>query len=211
MQPEVFIENADLIFRLAPIQHIQFHTPCNDDWEPLVDEEGIPVRFPLDEVLARPELARLDRLVLRDVRLPPDSGARLAACPHLTRCLYLDLYGSGLTDEGLVALAEGPLTSKMLVIAHELRKEYGERTVRERVRDMETAPEVTRHVFGQKGKELEERLGYIPWLHDGNAPSGIDIRWYFDHGVVPKFPAGSKPPRDEWYEMPPPIHHGKPW
>jgi uncharacterized protein (TIGR02996 family) len=211
MQPEVFIENAELIFRLAPIQHIQFRTPCDDDWQPLLDDDGIRVEFPLDEVLARPELARLDRIILRDVRLRPNSAAKLAACPYLTRCLYLDLTFSLLTEEGVVALAEGALTRKMLVVAHELPTEYGEHRVRERVRDMETAPEVTRHVFGQKGKELEEQYGYIPWLHDDNRPSDIDIRWYANQGLVPKFPAGSKPPRDEWYEMPPPIHHGKPW
>jgi hypothetical protein len=211
MQPDVFIENADLIFRLAPIQHIEFRTPCDDDWQPLVDDEGLRVPFPLDEVLAAPELARLDRIILRDVRLRRDSAAKLAACPHLTRCLYLDLRDSLLTEEGLVALAEGPLTGKLIGVRHQLVTDYGEHTVRERVRPMETAPEVTRHVFGDKGRELEARLGYIPWLHEASYPSDIDIRWYFDQGRVPKFPAGSKPPRDEWYEMPPDIHHGKPW
>lgn len=210
MYPEVFVENAELLFRLAPIQHVQFHTPCDDDWMPLLDEDGLHIDFPLDDVLACPQLARLDRVIMRDVGLRRDSAAKIAACPHLSRCLYLDLRESLVTDEGMDALAAGPLTGKMLALKCTLRDEWGQHTVREGIVE-QSIFEQTRHVFGEKGKELEARYGYIPWLHDINTPSDIDIRWYADQGLVPKFPAGSQPVRDEWYEMPPTIHHRPTW
>ncbi len=57
-------------------------------------------------------------------------------------------------------------------------------------------------IFDEEWKAVEQRLGYIPWLHPShNRVNRFDARWYLEHGKLPKYPPGS-PQRPEWYAIP---------
>ncbi len=204
MHPDVFAEYADLIFRLAPIRHIDFVQPYDEDNEIIRDDDGNIAPFPMDRVLACSQLSRLDSVGFVQVELdlsrpdrPGDAG-KIARCTYLTRCLYLNFAFTLFTEIDCLQLAEGELTRKMLVV-NPLDFGVGER----RVHDAELGEgEFIRTIFHDEWKEVERRLGYIPWLHPShNARNRFDIRWHFEHGTIPKYPPGS-PPKDEWYDVP---------
>jgi hypothetical protein len=146
------------------------------------------------EVLACPQLARLDEIWFAAANLKSRDIAMLAQCPHLTRCLVLDLRNALLSEQDYLALAEGPLTRKLLEINP---CPYGERKVEEWD---PAGGYVWRTVFDEKWREVERRLGYIPWLHPSHHKLN-DARWAVDHGLLPKYPVGS-PPKAEWYDVP---------
>lgn len=202
MHPDIFAEYADLVFRLAPIRHIDFISPYDEDGKRLEDEHGKPIPFPIDRVLACPQLSRLDSVGFVNVELKPSyrdhpgDVTKIAQCPHLTRCLYLNFAFTTITDHAFLELAEGELTGKMLVV----RPLYvGER----RVEDIEIGMgEYTRTDFSDEWKAVERRLGYVPWLHPShNGVSRFDARWHLEHGKLPKYPPGS-PQQPEWYDIP---------
>lgn len=212
IHPYVFLEYADLLFRLAPIRHVRFTEPYGQDTYlpgpvPL-REDGTPTPFPLDEILAMPQLSRLDSFgfadYVKETMLPDDTWARIAACPHLTRCLALDAGALFLRPQDAKALAEGVLTSKMLRIEPvTAARLYGEREW------PEIDPvhgECTVTTVHEIGRELEAKLGYIPWLHSSHCPSSIyDLAYHVAQGTLPKYPPGT-PQMKEWYEIPIQIH-----
>lgn len=203
MHPDVFIEYADLIFRLAPIRSIYFVQPYAEDGRSLRNDSGELAAFPMDRLLACPQLARLDSVGFVHVELKPSRRnqpgdvTKIAQCPHLTRCLDLNFSSTTITDHAFLELAEGELTGKMLVV----RPLYvGER----RVEDIEVGMgEYTRTDFSDEWKAVERRLGYIPWLHPSHndVVHGWDRRWHLEHGKLPKYPPGS-PQQPGWYDIP---------
>jgi uncharacterized protein (TIGR02996 family) len=204
MHPDMFAEYSDLVFRLAPIRHINFVQPYDEDNELVLDDDGKIAPFPIERVLACPQLSRLDSLGFSRVELKlgrpdaPGDAAKIARCPHLTRCLSLGFSFTTINATDFLHLAEGELTRKMLVV-NPLDFGVGER----RVHDVELGQgEFIRTIFHDEWKDVERRLGYIPWLHPShNATNRFDIRWHFEHGKLPKYPIGS-PPKDEWYDVP---------
>jgi uncharacterized protein (TIGR02996 family) len=194
IQPRLFVEQAEQIFRLAPLRTVAF-TESFDEYGNLErDETGKLAPFPMAEVLACPQLARLDEIHFQPDNLTSGDIQQLAKCPHLTRLLILDLRNALLDEADYLALAEGPLTRKLLDIN---RCPYGERKVEE----WDPAGGFFwKTVFDEKWREVERRLGYIPWLHPSHN-SYFDARWEVDHGQLPKYPVGS-PPKDEWYDVP---------
>ncbi|MBA3542731.1 MAG: hypothetical protein H0T79_24150 [Deltaproteobacteria bacterium] len=207
LHPAVFCEYADLILRLGPIRHVDFSHPYDDDDRPVLDEHGHLARFPLEEVLACPQLARLDSIGFIHTNVGNTGGALIAACPLLTRCLYLDFFYTDLYDESVIALAEGPLTGKMLGMRGDWLDHFSEYSEE----GLDDLGEYKKYVFAEKGKKLEQRLGYIPWLHWANARSRYDLRWYFEHGHTPKVKPGTLPPSDDWYTVPPTRYRGREW
>lgn len=210
MQPGVFAEYADLIFRLAPIRHIDFVNPLDEDGKVIRNEEGNPARFPMDRVLVCPQLSRLDSIGFVNVKLklgnPEDPGdvAKIARCPHLTRCVHLNFAFTTISDHDFLELAEGELTSKMLVVTP---LDVGEQHVNA---FDERGDEYTGTVFSEEWRAVERRLGYIPWLHPShNRTNRFDARWRLEHGERPRYPPGS-PPRDEWYDVPR-IYKSRTW
>jgi uncharacterized protein (TIGR02996 family) len=202
MQPDLFVEYADLVFRLAPIRHIDFVKPLDEAGELLCDEAGNLVPFPMERLLACPQLSRLDSVGFVNVKLrlgrPGDPGdvSLVARCPHLTRCVYLNFAFTTISDHDFLELAEGELTSKMLVVKP---LDVGERHVYEYD---ERGYEYIGTVFSEEWRAVERRLGYIPWLHPShNGTNRFDARWYLERGKLPKYPPGS-PPREEWYDVP---------
>ncbi|HWU89389.1 MAG TPA: hypothetical protein VN253_19145 [Kofleriaceae bacterium] len=203
MQPAVFAEYADFIFRLAPIRHIDFIRPLDEDGHLLCGDDGTPVPFPIDQVLACPQLSRLDSIGFVNVTLKPSHPGvpgdvtKIARCPHLTRCVSLNFAFTVINTHGSVELAQGELTGKMLVVVHPLT--MGERHFQ--TYD-EHGDEYIGTEFPEEWRDLERRLGYIPWLHPShNGTNRFDARWHLEHGKLPKYPPGS-PPKDEWYQVP---------
>jgi uncharacterized protein (TIGR02996 family) len=203
MHPELFIEYADLVFRLAPLRHIDFIKPYDENGELVMDEHGHPAHLPMERLLACPQLSRLDSIGFVNVDLVPSSPgqpgdvAKLARCPYLTRCVFLNFAFTVVGRRAFRELAEGELTGKMLVVVSPL--DAGER----RVHDIEVGMgEYVDIVFDDEWKAVEQRLGYIPWLHPShNGVNRFDARWHLEHGKVPKYPPGS-PQQPEWYAIP---------
>lgn len=200
MHPDVFAEYADFLFRLAPIRHVDFVQPYDEDNERIRDEDGNLALYPMDRLLACPQLSRLDSVGFVNVELKlgfpdaPGDVAKIARCPHLTRCQYLNFAFTTITEADYLALAEGELTRKMLVVAH---LEVGE----QRVLYYDDG-EYVRTDFSDEWKAVERRLGYIPWLHPShNGVNRFDARWHLEHGKLPRYPPGS-PPQPEWYDIP---------
>ena len=218
IHPLVFLEYADLVFRLAPIRHVRFREPY--DQEEYVSgsvpklPDGSWEQFPLDQILAMPQLSRLHSvgfdmadLVGRNV-MPEDTWARVAACPYLTRCLALDSRGVSIY-RNLDALAEGRLTSKMLRLDPiGTVSDVGER----RYDDLDSEHGAhTRTVFETLGLELEKKHGYIPWLHPSHCKGALyDLAYYVEQGELPRYKPGT-PPMQEWYEFPIEVHRRQPW
>jgi uncharacterized protein (TIGR02996 family) len=219
IHPFVFLEYADLLFRLAPIRHIRFREPY--DMEEFFPgpvprrADGTLEPFPLDEILAMPQLARLDSfgfqyLPADEEAFPKDMWRKVAACPHLTRCRVLDIgrthYSVRISD--LELLAAGPLTQKMIQLEPwGVASDLGE----QEVLDVENGYEVTKTVFSERGKELERKHGYIPWLHRSHCQyDRDDIAYHVERGALPKYPADS-PPQSDWYEFPTTVNVYQPW
>ena len=203
MHPDVFVEYADLLFRLAPIRHVDFVQPYDEDNQLVRDDAGNLEPFPMDRLLACPQLSRLDSIGFENVELVPSNldqpgdVAKIARCPYLTRCMYLNFAFTVVGRRAYRELAEGELTGKMLVVVSPL--DAGER----RVHDIEAGMgEYLDIIFDDEWKAVEQRLGYIPWLHPShNGVNRFDARWYLEHGKLPKYPSGS-PQRPEWYAIP---------
>jgi hypothetical protein len=203
MHPEMFAEYADLVFRLAPLRHIDFIKPYDEFGELLKDEHGNLVPFPMERLLACPQLSRLDSVGFVNVELVPSNPGvsgdvtKIASCPYLTRCMYLNFAFTVINDHAYLELAEGEFTGKMLVVVSP--SEPGER----QDGDVEIGMgEYIDTTFDEEWKAVEQRLGYIPWLHPShNRVNRIDARWHLEHGNLPKYPPGS-PQRPEWYDIP---------
>ncbi|HEU0031632.1 MAG TPA: hypothetical protein VFQ53_13425 [Kofleriaceae bacterium] len=199
VNPETFIEYADLLFRLAPIRVVQFGLPYVESgyWLDLPKDERPP--FPTAKLFTMPQLSRLDGVAFVQHReLPDDLAPGIAACPHLTRCQWIGFAGHAVVPN-FIALAQGELTRKMLCIHGSDVEYYGER--RQEELD-EYDQQYTRTYFAQRGKELEQEYGYIPWLHPSHNETGWqDAVYKVEHGILPKYKPGT-PPMPEWYEFP---------
>ncbi len=221
IHPHVFLEYADLLFRLAPIRHVRFCEPY--DQETLLPGP-VPTRpdgslepIPLEQILAMPQLSRLDSFGF-DMHphdhgvLPKDTWAQIARCPHLTRCLALDAGRQNLIfDWDLETLAAGSLTGKMLRIASGHVTSTINNLGECQVFDVDSEHgEHTRTIFQERGRELEDKQGYIPWLHPSHCKQELtDLAYFVEQGVLPKYPPGTRPMK-EWYEFDIEVHRYQP-
>ena len=178
IDPFMFLEYGEWLFKLAPICDVSFR----------MAERG--ARFPLTAVLASPLLAKLDSVSVPDLGLGDADIEQLAACPHLARCLVLDLSYNQLSLRSFEALAASSATRKLLFIA---RDGQGANNYKPGERLRPVGDQVDRwgadvwdwSDVGDEGRDLERRYGYIPWLHYKNVCSYFDARWYVDHGILP--------------------------
>lgn len=212
MHPDMFAEYGEQLFRLAPIRHVDFVPLYDEDNKSIRDAKGNRVEFPLERVLASPALARLESIGLVNLRLPRDWARQIVACPYLDSCLYLSLHDSLHWLEDIVTLLESPAIRKMIYLVSDEVGGPGSTKLgltSERTHG-QGGPETTTYHYSERTKELERQYGYIPWLH-ADGMYRLDLPWYVQNGKLPKFPAGSLPPKDEWYELPAPIHHRPTW
>jgi uncharacterized protein (TIGR02996 family) len=99
-----FVEVADELFRLAPVQRVQLY------WGAVPPQE----RARFVPVLAEcPHLARLRALDLTHNYLGSDGARALAVCEHLGRLTELNLASNHIGDAGARALAFSPLLERL--------------------------------------------------------------------------------------------------
>jgi len=184
IDPEVFAQHGERLLDLAPIRHADF----------------APVRpGALPALLASETLARLDTVGFIDVGLDDDAVAAIAACPHLARCLYLDLSVNPLGPPAFAALAASPHLRQLLVV-HRVQQpglddartwHPGELVAVER---HPAGTRATRQPMRSEGRALEVRHGHLPWLHSANRVPRLDARWFVDRGYRPVPPTPSPVP-----------------
>ena len=180
IDPHLFLERGEWLYKNAPIRHVWF------------GRQADPGPFPLADVLGSPLLAHLDTIVMQSKRFDDTAAESLARCPHLTRCLILDLTGNRLAIRGFTALAASPTTRRMLQIAVAPDAYHpGQRFQPTDAMDSAGADIWDWSDVSDEGKALERQYGYVPWLHSQNWVLRLDARWLVDRGVVPVKPAGS--------------------
>ena len=208
VHPLVFAEYAPLLFRLAPLRAITFSAYYDDNFDLITAPDGLAAAFPIERVLAAPQLERIDVLGFEDAHLSwdPDDEEyvfhKLARTERLVRCVYLSMRNCYLSAEhNFRALASHSLGRQLVRVScrqletHSIREKDSKLCV--------GAVDDIIMEFAEAGQALEREFGYIPWLHpDHNDPFVYDARWLVDQGHMPKFPFGT-PPRAEWYDIPP--------
>ena len=178
IDPHMFLEYGEWLYKLAPIRHVWF------------GRQAEPGPFPLTDILSSPLLAHLDTIVLQSKRFDDRAAEAIAQCPYLDRCLILDLTGNPLTLRGFAAFAASPTTRKMLQITVAPDAYHpGQRFRPTGAVDSAEADIWDWTDVSQDGQALERRYGYLPWLHYPNWVLRLDARWHVEHGRVPVRPA----------------------
>ena len=201
MNPYLFIEQGKyLLDRIAPLRGIRFYRDPDDH------------SFPMAELAASPNLARLDFVDLTNCWLKDDDLAVFAASPHLDRLRDLDLTDNGsLTEQSARILASHPGTRKCLTIEFSSLgwKQYW--PPHEFIESDGYGPDGAHRGWdhwapSDQALELERELGYIPWLHIDNWSHRADLGYWVEHGQLPCFVPGS--PVDALVKLGAPL--GKP-
>jgi hypothetical protein len=204
MHPDVFAEYGEHIFRLAPIRHVDFVHPYDEDQKQLLDDEGNRTEFPLDRVLACPALDRLETLGFVNLTFPPNWAQQMV------ECLYLSMHMTFHSQDDIVSLLESPQIRKLIqIVGTHVGRPFSGHTqlgIGTQRSSSQGGPETSTFYYGELGKKLEEKYGYVPWLHE-SPNERHDLWWKVETGRLPKFPVGSLPPKDEWYVPPEPVHH----
>jgi uncharacterized protein (TIGR02996 family) len=94
-----FRDHADTIFRTAPIQSL-----------------GILELPGTKRLAAMPELSRLTRLILQELRLGPKDAEALATSPYLSGLQALHASRNHLGDKGTAALARSPYLKNLMTL-----------------------------------------------------------------------------------------------
>lgn len=186
VEPRHFLEHGARIIRQAPIRHIRFSRPKHG-------------AFPLDELLASPLLEHFDSVELSMLGMNDEDVARIAASPHLVRCLTLDLSGNDLGLPAFDALAASPWARGLLNLERSPEAGFraavyfpGELWQPTEADNQWGAPVYDWTPLSPEGQALERKYGYVPWLHPSdNACHWFDARWYVDRGILPVKPAGT--------------------
>jgi uncharacterized protein (TIGR02996 family) len=180
IEPYLFLEEGKWLFINAPIRVVELSAP-----------QGGP--FPAAELADSPLLAHLDALHLDVPDLTVSDVERLAQSPHLGRLLVLESRTVPLPVATYETLAANPATRKMLRMSFSSPHFPGD--------DYGPTGQVDRElndIWGKlpmkaEGEAIEQRHGYVPWLHPSdNRSESLDAAWYVAHGVLPARPVGSR-------------------
>lgn len=178
IEPYLFLEYGEWLMVNYPLQMVQLGAP----------DDGA---FPVAALAASPLLARLEALVLRDVRLAGSELEQLLASPHLGRMRYLSLGGDRVSAASYDRIAAAPDLRKLLVLS------LGDDGPGQRFADTGRDDLQGRAVHAwtdvsPDGKALEAKHGYLPWLHpEQNWCEPLDAAWFVAQGVLPARPPGS--------------------
>jgi uncharacterized protein (TIGR02996 family) len=185
IDPHLFLEHGAWLMKNEPIRCAGFVMP----------EEG---DFPLEELLDSPLLERLDAITFYGLEFTDREIERIAASPHLTRCVWLDLTGNPLGLQAFAALARSPALRNLLYVERRqggwvAAEAYhpGQEFLPTEREDRWGAPIWEWGPVSPEGQELERQHGYLPWLHHENGCDKFDARWYLDQGILPVRPPGS--------------------
>ena len=161
-----FVTHAGALFDRAPIVALD------------VDAHAKEV-FPLDRLLAVPQLARITRLELRRGHFHAGQIRRLADCEHLGALEELDLSFGGVTEAGLAALVASDLGRRLVrlvlrydfVVRHGKGLEVFRAAELPRLRHLSLAmnrmgPELVPDIVGNKQLQLERLVLFDNPLSD---------------------------------------------
>ena len=155
MDGRTFLEHADDVFAVAPIQHLD-----------LVETKSM-----FAEIAGSPLLARVQSLRLSENDLGDAEAGLLAASPHVRRLLYLDLGSNRIGEAGLDAIA----ASSTLVALRQLH--FGRNLVESPV-DKWSSDGVSGLVFyagtGPLQAVLERKYGTKAWMHPSEGDVNVD-------------------------------------
>ena len=181
MNPYAFLEHGEhIVSNIAPLRGLRFF---NDPKRP----------FPMKEIAASPLLARFDSLQFHDCTLTEAELLTFAGSTHLDRCQFLTFPRGG-SPEVSDTLAANPQTRACLEIS---TGEWnwptrggepgpiGEFTVSNEHGGYESFE------MSAQGRELEQKYGYIPWLHMHNICNSVDVHYFVERKELPIFVPGS--------------------
>jgi uncharacterized protein (TIGR02996 family) len=151
---ERFVLHGGALMDLAPIVHVRL----------------TEARFRIDELASCPHLARVRALSLKNQGLTSKDVASLASSPHVANLWALELDDNAIDVDGVEAMAS---SQHLASLRHtELAGNPG--NVHERAGSDGFA--IASSFFPPRGRQLEQRLGYIRWLHyptDGTFPPNL--------------------------------------
>lgn len=179
IDPDLFLEYGEWLMINAPISVVRFCKP-----------EGA---FPLAALAASPLLAKLDGIRMSDVVLTTADIATLAASPHLGRLRYFS-FTNDKTNKGSAyeVLAAHPATRKLLVVAVADPAFPGQQFGDTGDDDYWGAAIQGYSKVSEAGTKLEQKYGYIPWLHpEQNLCVVFDAAYYVAQKILPAKPVGS--------------------
>ena len=114
IRPEVFLDNVEALFQLAPIRHVRFETGMLRLERPNLVFSSAAALMP--KLATCSQLARLASIDLSR-NLIADAGVQaLAASPFLASLISLDLNANDIGDAGVEALAESPNFSRLRML-----------------------------------------------------------------------------------------------
>jgi hypothetical protein len=184
VDPRTFLEHGEYLFRIAPLRGIDFYGGQGS-------EAG---RAHLTEVLASPLLQRLDYVGFDSWSLSPAEVSEVLHSPNLTRCLSLNL---GESDAGR-AVEDAIRTSRVI---KQILRFWGDYSGARSYSSSKGEPKFGEYVgddvreyrpTGVRGKERENALGYLPWIHPEHVQANDwDLRYFLEKGILPARPVGS--------------------
>jgi uncharacterized protein (TIGR02996 family) len=182
IEPYLFLEYGEWLFLNAPIREVRFTAPDDDD------------PFPMSELAASPLLERLDAIIFGDPRLGDDLLKVLAASPRLTRLVKLSAATKRVDPSVYELLAAQPLTRKAISL-HVSQENFPGQQFGDTGRDdLHGRPIWDWLPVPPTVRELEEKYGYVPWLHGQENAIGdsIDEAYYVAQGILPVRRPGSR-------------------
>jgi hypothetical protein len=172
IEPHLFLEYGDWLLLNYPIQMVELGEA----------EDGT---FPAAELADSPLLGRLEALVIRSVALTEAEIERIGASPHLAGLLHLDLDRQRIDADIYNRLAASPNVRKLLTLSLE-DGGPGQRYADTGRDDMQGRAVHAWTDLSSKGKELEQKYGYLPWLHaEDNWCEPLDAAWFVAQGILP--------------------------
>lgn len=172
MEPYLFLEYGEWLMLNYPIQMVELGKP----------ESGT---FPAADLADSRLLTKLEALVIRDVQLENADIERLVTSPHLERTQYLIVSNRNVDPRIYDAVAVSPHLRGILALSLE-DNGPGQRYADTGRDDMQGRAVHAWTDLSSKGKELEQRYGYLPWLHpEDNWCEPLDAAWFVSQGTLP--------------------------
>lgn len=180
----MFLEYGQWLLVNAPIRHVALGQP----------QDGDP--FPMEQLAASPLLRCLDSLDLDNCAISDSQLAQLLASPNLERLRLLDLSTNRSLTGGIYEMiASAPSMRKLVALVRKdypMGTDYPGQRFEQFGNDGNEMPIMKWTDLAPAGKALEQKYGYLPWLHPpDNHRHAFDLAWYVEHGVLPVKPIGS--------------------
>jgi hypothetical protein len=178
MEPYMFLEYGEWLMLNYPIQVVELRKP----------DSGT---FPTAELADSPLLAKLEGLAIRDVKLENADVERLVTSPHLERIQYLVVSNRSVDAAIYDMVAASPRLRGILALSLE-GSGPGQRYADTGRDDMQGRAVHAWTDLSSKGKELEQKYGYLPWLHpEDNWCEPLDAAWFVAQGILPVKASGT--------------------